>query len=76
MVTASTDGYHYILQKMSHIIIFLWQQIYKSAKENLENLKEFFYEDENDPILINYKLKDYINKIQENNFLQGLLIFI
>ena len=37
------------------------------------NLKEFFNEDEGDPILLNYKLDGYINKIKENVFFAGVI---
>jgi len=43
---------------------FFREQIYLAAKENLEIIKEFFYEDEKDPVLVNYKLDGYIKKIQ------------
>lgn len=66
---------HYFLQKMSNIIIFLDKKFINQHWINLENLKEFFSEEEDDPILLNYKLEGYINKIKENAFFAGTIEF-
>ena len=45
--------------------------IYLSAKARKEELKEFFVEEENDPILVNNELEAYINHINEDKFFAG-----
>ena len=42
-----------------------------AAKNNIESLKEFFAEDEEDQILVNNKIEGYIEKINENMFFAG-----
>ena len=42
-----------------------------AAKNNIESLKEFFVEDEEDQILVNNKIEGYIEKINENMFFAG-----
>ena len=50
---------------------FFREQIYFSAKDNINLLKEFFINDKNDEILCDNKLKGYINKIKDNKFFAG-----
>ena len=50
---------------------FFRNQIYLAAKNNIESLKEFFVEDEEDQILVNNKIEGYIEKIKENMFFAG-----
>ena len=47
---------------------FFREQIYSAAKNNIIELKEFFIEDKNDPILANNKIEAYIDQIKENKF--------
>ena len=47
---------------------FFREQIYLAAKNNIIELKEFFIEDKNDPILANNKIEAYIDQIKENKF--------
>ena len=50
---------------------FFREQIYFSAKDNINLIKEFFINNENDEILCDNKLKGYINKIKDNKFFAG-----
>ena len=50
---------------------FFTEQIYLSAKDNINLLKEFFINDENDGTLYNNKIEGYINKIKDNQFFAG-----
>ena len=53
---------------------FFREQIYSAAKNNMIELKEFFIEDKNNPILENTnKLKVYIEQIKENTFFAGVV---
>jgi hypothetical protein len=52
---------------------FFREQIYLAAKNNIIELKEFFIEDKNDPILANNKIEAYIEQIKENKFLAGVV---
>lgn len=49
---------------------FFRNQIYLAAKNNIERLKEFFVEDEEDQILVNNKIEGYIEKLMRISFLQ------
>ena len=50
---------------------FFLEQIYFSYKNNLNVLKEFFVDQNKDPILENNKLDGYIEKIMQNNCSSG-----
>ena len=65
MGTSFAGPYYYTSQRMNHIIIFLGIKFI--------NLQEFFYEDGDNTILVNYKLEGYINKIQENELFEGVI---
>ena len=47
---------------------FFREQIYIACKNNLNELKEFFVDQNKDPILENNKLDGYIEKIRQNYF--------
>ena len=49
------------------------QKIYKEAKKQKDIIKNFFIEDSNDPVIVNYKINNYIEKIKENYFLGGII---
>ena len=50
---------------------FFREQIYIAAKNNLNELKEFFILDTEDPILVNDELEEYLEKIKENKCFAG-----
>lgn len=52
------------------------QKIYKEANKQKETIKNFFIEDNNDPVIINYKINNYIEKIKENFFWGGIIEII
>jgi len=52
---------------------FFREQIYLAALNYKESLKEFFFQQEDDPILVNQKLDGYIEKIKENKFFAGII---
>ena len=49
------------------------QAIYKEANKQKESIKNFFIEDTNDPVIMNYKINNYIEKIKENYFWGGII---
>jgi len=49
------------------------QKIYKEAKKQKDIIKNFFIEDSNDPVIVNYKINNYIEKIKENCFWGGII---
>ena len=50
---------------------FFREQIYNGAKENLNDIKEFFISDEKDELIGNNKIEGYVNKIKDNYFFAG-----
>jgi len=52
---------------------FFREQIYLAAKNNINELRDFFVEDKNDPILDNNKIEAYIEQIKENKFFAGVV---
>ena len=67
MVTASTEHYHYILQKMNHFLIFLGNKYINVQKKICSTLKNFLMR------MKEFKLDGYINKIKENEFFAGVI---
>ena len=49
------------------------ERIYNAAINYKESLKEFFFEQEDDPILVNQKLDGYIEKIKENKIFAEII---
>ena len=52
---------------------FFIKQIYSAALVNFEYLKEFFYTDQADTILVNNKIDGYVDKIKEDGFFAGII---
>ena len=49
------------------------QQIYNYAKNNKEEIKEFFLENDKDDIIENKKIDAYIENIKEDKFKGGII---
>ena len=56
---------------MNPITIFFRVQIHMAAKNNINELKDFFLPEVADPVIVDTKLDGYINKIKENKFFAG-----
>ena len=50
---------------------FFREQIYNGAKENLNDIKEFFISDKKDELIGNNKIEGYVIKIKDNYFFAG-----
>ena len=56
---------------MNPITIFLESKYTLLAKNNINELKDFFLSEAADPVIVNTKLDGYINKIKEDKFFAG-----
>ena len=49
------------------------KNIYKEAIKSKNDIKEFFIEDAKDGVIINIRIENYIEKIQEDAFYRGII---